>query len=153
MRSALIICIGNDLAADDGIGHVIYGRLSNRDLPAGTRNKFLSMGGMAILEELGGEDMLVVVDAVQFGSPPGTVHTLDWQHLPPATLRPVSGHGIGVREAIEVAKSLYPERTPKQVYLVGIEGKCFDQLGAGLSEEVAGAVDSSVQEVIRLLQS
>ena len=153
MKSALIVCIGNDLAADDGIGHVIYERLMNRELPSSTRNILLSLGGMTLIEELGGEDLLVVVDAVQFGSSPGTVHTLDWEQLPPATLRPVSGHGIGVREAIEVARKLYPERIPKQVYLIGIEGKCFDQLGGGLSKEVTCAVDSAVNEVLRLLNN
>ncbi len=150
MKSALVVCIGNDLAADDGIGRVIYEKLEGT-LPAGTNSRFLGTGGMALLDEFGGEDLLVVVDAVQFGSSPGTVHVLDWDRLPPATLRPVSAHGIGIRETIEVSKRLFPEQTPRHVYLVGIEGKCFNQLGAGLSSDVADAVDSAVSEVLHLL--
>ncbi len=151
MKSALIVCIGNDLAADDGVGHVVYERLNSKVLPTGTRSRLLGVGGMALLDELDGEDLLVVVDAVQFGSAPGTVHILDWEQLPPATLRPVSGHGIGIREAIEVAQHLFPEKSPQHVYLVGIEGKCFDELGAGLSPEVAEAVDNAVSKVLHLI--
>ena len=153
MKSALIVCIGNDLAADDAAGRVIYKKLEKRILPPGTRSRFLGTGGIALIDELGGEDMLVVVDAVQFGASPGTVHVLDWDQLPPATLRPVSVHGIGIREAIEVAKGLFPRQTPRHVYLVGIEGKCFNQLGAGLSAEVADAIDSAVSEILQLLNS
>ena len=153
MLSTLIVCIGNDLAADDGVGHAIFERLTSEDLPTGTRTRLLGVGGMALLDELDGEDLLVVVDAVQLGYEPGTIHILDWNQLPPVTLRPVSGHGIGIREAIGVAQRLFPEKTPQQVYLVGIEGKCFDQLGAGLSPEVADAVDIAVSKVLHLVDS
>ena len=152
MGTALIVCIGNDLAADDGVGHVVYHALVQKNLPEGTRLELLGVGGMDLLEVMEGEDNLVVVDAVQFGAIPGTLHVLDWEHLPCAGPRPVSGHGIGIREAIEVGRRLYPEKSPRQVHLVGIEGKCFDLLGADLSFEVARAVDAAVAEVLHLLQ-
>jgi hydrogenase maturation protease len=150
--SALIVCIGNDLAADDGVGHVVYEGLARKVLPEDTRCALLGVGGMALIDELEGEDLLVVVDAVQLGHKPGTIHILDWNQLPPSTIRPVSGHGIGIREAVEVAQRVCPEKTPKRVYLVGIEGKCFDELGAGLTEEVAEAVDGAVKEVMNLVE-
>ncbi len=153
MKSALIVCIGNDLAADDAAGLIIYKKLEKSILPPGTRTSFLGTGGITLIDELGGEDILVVVDAVQFGAAPGTVHVLGWDRLPPATLRPVSGHGIGIRETIEVAKRLFPEKTPRHVYLVGIEGKCFNQLGAGLSAEVADSIEIAFSEILHLLYS
>lgn len=142
--NALVICIGNDLVADDGVGHVVYNELTRRDLAQGTRLKLLGLGGMALLGEFSGEDLLVVVDAVQFGVSPGTVHVLDWEDLPEGGSH-VSCHGIGIREAIEVSKKLYPETTPKSVYLVGIEGQCFDQLGKGLTAEVAASIPSAIE--------
>lgn len=142
--NALVICIGNDLVADDGVGHVVYNELTRRDLPQGTRLKLLGLGGMALLGEFSGEDLLVVIDAVQFGVSPGTVHVLDWEDLPEGGSH-VSCHGIGIREAIEVSKKLYPETTPKSVYLVGIEGQCFDQLGKGLTAEVAASIPSAIE--------
>lgn len=150
--TALVVCIGNDLVADDGVGHVLYQELNRRDLPEGTRLKLLGLGGMAMLSEFGGEDILIVVDAVQFGVAAGTVHVLDWEDLPQAGSH-VSCHGIGIREAIEVSRKLYPENTPKTVYLVGIEGQCFDQLGEGLTSEVAENIPAAADSIIDLLSN
>jgi hydrogenase maturation protease len=71
--------------------------------------------------------------------------------LPAIRPRPVSGHGIGIREAIAVGKKLYPERVPEKIYLVGIEGSCFNPLGVGLTAEVARAVPVAVAAVVSLL--
>jgi hydrogenase maturation protease len=152
MGTALIVCIGNDLAADDGVGHAVYHALEKVELPEGTRLKLLGVGGIDLLAVTEGEDNLVVVDAVQFGAAPGTLHVLDWEQLPCGEPRPVSGHGIGIREAIEIGWRLYPEKTPRHVHLVGIEGKCFDLLGVKLSVEVADAVEEAVVQIRRLLK-
>ena len=149
---ALVICIGNQLVADDGVGWVRYQRLREGCLPDNVRLVFLGLGGLDLLEEIDGEEVLVVVDGVQLGATPGTVHQLDWEQLPGAAPRPVSGHGIGVREAISVGRLLYPEKVPKEIFLVGVEGKCFDQLGQGLTDEVARAVPQAVATVIALVQ-
>ncbi len=93
---------------------------------------------------------LVVVDAVQLGAPPGTIHVMDWSMLPSSRSH-VSCHGIGIREAIEVSQRLYPEVTPTRVHLVGVEGQCFDRLGEGLSAEVAAAVEPAAAAVRELL--
>lgn len=151
MGTALIVCIGNDLAADDGVGHAVYHHLLQIGLPKDARLVLLGVGGLNLLEELAGEDRLVVVDAVHFKAEAGTVHTLDWGEIPALMQRAVSGHGIGIREAIEVGRRLAPENMPTQIYLVGIEGKCFDELGTGLSEEVAAAVETAARKVLQLV--
>ena len=150
--AALIVCIGNELVADDGVGWVVYERLRGSRLPENVRLVFLGLGGIDLLEEIDGEEVLVVVDAVQLGAVPGTIHQLGWEQLPTTPPRPVSGHGIGIREAISVGRKLYPERVPKEIFLVGVEGKCFDQLGMGLTDEVAGAVPQVVATVINLVR-
>ena len=150
--TALVVCIGNDLVADDGVGHAVYAELSKRVLPQGTRLRLLGLGGMALLDEFDGEDILIVVDAVQFGVAGGTVHVLSWAELPGSESH-VSCHGIGIREAIEVARKLYPEKSPESVFLVGVEGQCFDRLGAGLSSEVAVSIPVAAEKVIELLNT
>lgn len=149
-RRVLVVCIGNELVADDGVGWVVYQELRRLELPQGVRLVFLGLGGIDLLEELDGEELLLVVDGVQLGAPPGTVHRLGWEDLPQAPARPVSGHGIGVREAITIGRRLYPQRVPAETRLIGIEGRCFDRLGQGLSPEVAGAVPEAVGIVASL---
>lgn len=149
---ALIVCIGNELVADDGVGCAVYEQLRERVLPDHVRVAFLGLGGLDLLEEIAGEELLIVVDGVQLGGPPGMIHCLGWDQLPAMQPRPVSGHGIGIREAIVVGKTLYPERVPEKIYLIGIEGSCFNQLGVGLSDEVARAVPEAVDVVLSLLR-
>lgn len=150
MSETLIVCIGNALAADDGAGYAVFTELGRSTLPEGTRLRFIGLGGIDLLEELAGEELLIVVDAVQFGALAGTVHVMSWEQLPFTDLRPVSGHGIGVREAIEVGRKLYPEKMPEKIFLVGIEGKCFDQLQEQLTAEVAAAIPAAVSAVRNL---
>jgi hydrogenase maturation protease len=149
---SLVLCVGNDLVADDAAGCHVHERLQEAILPPGTRTKFLGLGGLAILDHLEGEDNLVLVDAVSLGAPAGTVHVLAWDDLPCVYATPVSLHGIGLREAIEVGKRLMPEAMPRRVVLVGIEGRCFDLVGHPLTPEVAAAITPATDEVIRCLE-
>jgi hydrogenase maturation protease len=151
MMRSLVVCIGNDLVADDAIGHEIYRLLNERALPEGVRVCLLGVGGMDLLDEVNGEDLLIVVDAVQFGAAPGSVHVLDWEKIPSNQLRPVSGHGIGVKEALQVCRKLYPEKAAGSVYLVGVEGQCFDMVGAGLTPAVLSGLPEAVEKIIALL--
>ena len=54
MASSLIVCIGNDLVADDAVGHAIHRVLADSSLPEGTTLKFLGLGGMDLIEVSGG---------------------------------------------------------------------------------------------------
>lgn len=152
MASSLIVCIGNDLVGDDAVGHAIHKVLADMPLPPGAKLKFLGLGGMDLIEVIEGEDRLIVVDAVQLGKDVGTVHVLNWEQLPYMEPRPVSGHGIGIREAIEVTKRLYPERVPASIYLVGVEGICFNKVGEPLTPAVGKAVPLAVENIVKLAE-
>ena len=150
MKRVLIVCIGNSLVADDAVGYHLYTLLGEEVLGPDVRRCMLGTGGMAIIDELAGEQCLIVVDAVQLGANPGTIHVLGWEELPRNEMRPVSGHGIGVREALQVCHRLFPEKVPARTYLVGIEGACFDLVGAGLSPHVEKALPHAVEHILDL---
>ena len=150
-NTGLIVCLGNSLIADDRAGYAVYELLRQQPLPPGVRIELLGVGGIRLLDELSGEAILVVVDAVRLDAPPGTLHVLDLERLPGTRGAPVTSHGIGLREAIGIGRQLYPERMPGVVVLVGIEGRCFDVLGADMTPEVAAAVPAAAAEVIRLV--
>ncbi len=151
MASSLVVCIGNDLVADDAFGHRLYYLLQETLQNKDVRLCLLGVGGMAVVDELAGEELLIVVDAVQFGALPGSVHVLAWDQIPATQMRPVSGHGIGVREALQVCRKLYPEKMPEKIYLVGVEGACFDKIGAGLSPEVKTALPRALETIAKLI--
>lgn len=144
-----MICVGNALVGDDAVGCAIFERLVGSPLPRCVGLELLGVGGIGLLDRLSGEEALVMVDAVQFGATAGTVHVLARADLPPA-VRPVTSHGIGLREAIELGEILFPERVPATAFLVGVEGRQFDRVGEGMTPAVAAAVEPAVRHVLDL---
>lgn len=151
---AVVVCVGNDLVADDAVGYEIYRRLAVASLPPGTTLHYAAVGGIALLDYLtGAASALVVVDAVQFGAPAGTIHRLPWDELPDFGAGAISAHFIGLRETVDVGRLLYPERLPATITLVGIEGRCFDRPRDCMSPEVAAAIDPAVACIGEYLQT
>jgi hydrogenase maturation protease len=151
MGRAVVVCVGFSLVADDGVGMAVCDRLEKSALPQGSRLRPLAEGGIKLLNELEGEDLLIVVDAVKLGGPPGKVHALDWTALPRDTASR-GAQGVGLREALEVGRRVFPERMPRQVVLVGVEGKVFEPMGAPMSPEVNAAIEPAVQRVLKMLR-
>ncbi len=141
----VVVCVGNDLVADDAVGYEVYRRLADSGLPPGVTLHYAAVGGIALLDYLtGGETAMIVVDAVQFGAPTGTIHKLGWDELPSFGSGAISAHFIGLKETIDIGKLLYPELLPSTVTLVGIEGRCFNSTREAMSPEVAAAIDPAV---------
>lgn len=153
-RSTLVVCIGNELVADDAVGFEIFTRLDSMDLPKNVRLSYMGVGGIDLLDRLqGDEQAMIVVDAVQFGAPPGTIHQLAWDEIPANGNSAISAHGIGLKEAIEVGKLLCPEKLPAQITLFGIEGRCFNRMREYMTPETAAAIPKVVQSIERQLRS
>lgn len=146
-RRAVIFCIGNELIADDAVGFEVHRRLCG----IGARLEYLGVGGIDLLSRLEGETDMIVVDAVQFGADPGTVHLLPWDELPAASTE-ISAHGLGLRETVEIGRILYPERMPQRITLVGIEGRCFNETRDRMTPEVAQAIDLAVAKIAELVE-
>ena len=144
----IVVCIGNELVADDAAGYEVFLRLSPL---LHARLEYCGVGGIDILPLFAGETDLIVVDAVQLGAAPGTVHVLPWEMLPQNGTE-ISAHGLGLREAIEIGRILYPEQMPKWVTLVGIEGRCFNLMREFMTKEVFQAIDVAVSTVKELVQ-
>jgi hydrogenase maturation protease len=144
----LIACIGSDLAADDGVGHAVYQRLLRSALPEHVGVEFFGLGGLQLVEQLAGEQMLIVVDAVQLGTEPGRVHLLDLDDLPTDAGFGKTAHQMGLTEALQLGRRLAPQKMPLRVVLVGVEGRVFDRLDQALSPEVEAAVTRAVEVVL-----
>jgi len=146
--AALVVCIGNELVADDAVGYHIYRQLQPQAVLADMRLEYCGVGGVALLELLTGEEMLlIVVDAVQLGAPTGTLHRIPWEQLPGQAEHAVSAHGIGLKDTIAIGRALYPERIPERIVLIGVEGCCFDELGGEMTPEVTAAIPAAIRAI------
>ena len=146
-RRTIVVCIGNELIADDAAGYEVYRRLA----PLAARLEYSGVGGIDILPLLEGEAHLIVVDAVQLGAAAGTVHVIPWELLPESG-EEISAHGLGLREAIEIGRILFPEKIPGRVTLVGIEGRCFNRTRDFMTHEVSRSIDVAVARVREMVQ-
>lgn len=126
---ALVVCIGNELVADDAAGVLVHARLMQEQLPSSVTLLCLGLGGIRLLDDLDGQDLLVLCDAVRFGAPVGTVHPIEWLDRPYTPAPAVSAHGIGFEEVLAITRALFPEKLPRRALMVGIEGACFDVVG------------------------
>jgi hydrogenase maturation protease len=137
-----VIGVGNAYRGDDAAGLVVARRLRERGVEA------IEQEGepVALIDVFAARDAVVLVDAVQSGAPPGTVHRFDVSDGPlPRELRgSTSTHAVGLGEAIELARAL--GRLPPRVVVYGVEGARF-ATGAGLSYEVEAALAPLVEAI------
>ncbi|MBT1074154.1 hydrogenase maturation protease [Geobacter grbiciae] len=144
----VVVCVGNDLVADDAVGFEVYRRLTESPLPPGVTLHYAAVAGIDLLDYLTGkESAMIVVDAVQFGAPTGTIHNLRWDELPDFGAGAISAHFIGLKETIDIGRFLYPELIPTTVLLVGIEGRRFNQTRDAMSSEVAAAIEPATASI------
>ncbi|HSE10948.1 MAG TPA: hydrogenase maturation protease, partial [Nocardioidaceae bacterium] len=127
--SGLVIGIGNRSRGDDAVGPEVASRVASLNLRGVT---VVEHGGpLALVDQLGEHDDVVVVDATASHGEPGSVRVVRVGETPlkfdPAF---TSSHGIGVAEAVELARSL--GRLPRRLTLVGVEAADFEA-GAPLS--------------------
>jgi hydrogenase maturation protease len=133
----MIIGVGNAYRGDDAVGQVVAQRLREEPLNHVTV-LVQDSAGADLLESWRDTDVVMLIDAVQSGARPGTVHCIEATERPvPKTLRHCSTHAFGVGAAIELARVL--QQLPPRLVIYGIEGQTFD-MGAGLSEAVAQTV-------------
>ena len=137
----LVIGYGNRRRGDDAAGPLALDRLAAM-APTGVTLEEFDGDGVSLLDRWRGHDVVVVIDAVKSGGPPGIVITVSWEQLERGnTVRTVSSHGMGLTEAIRLGRVL--GRLPRRLWVVGIEGTRF-AAGAEASDAVRqGAVDAA----------
>jgi hydrogenase maturation protease len=113
-----VLGLGNDLLADDGIGHLAVAALGPR-LAGRADVEATALHGLALLDLLTGYDAAVVLDAACTGARPvGTVYEID-----PATLARIespSPHFAGFPEMLDLAARL-GLRFPRKVRIIAVE--------------------------------
>lgn len=145
MSRVVVIGVGNPYRGDDAAGLAAAERLQSR-VPEHVSVLPCEQEPSRIVDAWQGARAAVVVDAVQSGSEPGTLHRVDATTEPvPAHVFRSSTHAFGVGETIEVARAL--GRLPARIVVYGVEGASF-AAGIGLTPRVETAVDEVVAAVL-----
>lgn len=147
---ARVVGVGQRAAGDDGVGLAVLEELARRSLPAGTALVPLA-DPMDLVSLLESEEPVVLVDSV-LASPSGVVVELGPHELSDRAAQPASSHGMGVAQAIELARTLSPRGGATNVRVVAVTIARPDRYRVGLSPEVAAAVPKAADHVLQLLE-
>ncbi|MBI5301734.1 MAG: hydrogenase maturation protease [Chloroflexi bacterium] len=159
MKRVLIAGMGNVLRRDDGFGVQVAKHLADTNtFPANVKVVEVGIGGIHLVQELmAGYDVLVVVDAVEHGSAPGTMRASQadvpdlgsWEE--DARRDFLSDmHYTTPSQALILAKALGV--LPPQVFIVGCQPGDVNDLGIGLTEPVARAAQTTIRVIEKIVR-
>jgi hydrogenase maturation protease len=146
-----IICLGNELVCDDGVGIRIGRILRMLRLPDDVRVELVPNLGFELLELISQSQQLILVDAMRTGRAAGECQLLDLTEIAQMATSPYSCHGVGLAEVVHVARELTGGSSPSSVLVLGIEAPVLDRFGFELSNEVALAIPVAVERILRLV--
>jgi hydrogenase maturation protease len=170
-----VLCLGNELISDDGLGIVAARSLSGRLALAGTTvppgeafdpavtvRAFevpgvgpvevveTALTGMYLLESVVGASRLIVIDTVVTGATdPGTVLELKESDLDGP--RGGSPHYIGLLETLDLARALGLD-APADVVIVAVEAGDYMTVGGEMTAPVEAAVPVVAERAMALIR-
>jgi hydrogenase maturation protease len=139
MRS-LIICIGNPMRSDDGLGFRVWEELRARGVHA-------ILSGPDLPPQITDFDRVILIDAIDFKAEPGSVFEGRIEDLDVLESRS-STHGLSPLSFLKIIKEVTGR--PEEAILIGVQPKSLEE-GEGLSEEVERAVSEVIDRVMRLI--
>lgn len=140
----VILGIGNTILSDEGVGvRAAEAIEAAYDLPEGVEVIDGGTAGMELLGPLTNTDLLVVLDAVKSGKPPGTVIKLAGDQVPVFFRSKLSPHQVSICDVL--AGLEFSGEAPGDLVLIGVEP---DNLDLGL--ELTPAIAAKVPEIVAL---
>lgn len=133
--NVLVLGIGNILLHDEGVGVRAIEELEQYySFPDGVELVDGGTCGLELRDTMSGRDLLVIIDAMKHGSPPGTVYRLDDGGVPAHFHTRISPHQLGISDLL--ATMALTDSLPSRMVLFGVEPLDLST-GLGLSPAVA----------------
>lgn len=149
-RSVTVIGLGNPLMGDDGLGVLATQRLREEwHIPPEVELIDGGTWGMKLLPAIEDAESLLLIDAIDFGMPPGTDIELDRNEIPRAFALKVSPHQIDVAEVLALGE--LRNRLPDRMVALGLQPEKIE-FGAPLSRRVAERMDSLIANIVYQLK-
>lgn len=146
MKPILVLCLGNEVLSDDSFGFHVAQRL----ICAGATDDqadimFSSIAGFSLLDLLTGRSRVLVVDTIQTGARPGTIHFFPAGNLTPSRHLIIS-HQISLPTAIALGRLIGLEM-PETIDVLSVEAKDVETLSESMTPEIGASLDEAVVRV------
>ncbi len=150
MKPILIICLGNPLMRDEGIGIRLASELMVHlsDNPH-VEVMDLGTGGLSVMHAIAGREKIIFVDCAIMGHTPGLMHRFTPEQVTSKKLRMrYSLHEGDLLNTIELSRRL--GECPDDIVIFGIEPKEISH-GEGLTSELENNIQQYVQTILKEL--
>jgi hydrogenase maturation protease len=148
----LILGLGNPLLRDDSIGLQVVQELRPMlEMDPDIELDQDYWGGLRLMERMIGFERAIIIDAIQTGAEPGTIHLLSPGDIP--TQRSASAHDVNLPTALEFGRQAGAQLPSEgQILLIGIEAEDVLTFDENLSPNVQQALPRAVETVLAALE-
>jgi hydrogenase maturation protease len=148
----LVLGIGNVLWADEGFGVRAVEALHQRwQMPANVSLVDGGTQGLYLLEYVCAADRVIVLDAIDYKLPPGTLRVFRDAEVPVWSDTVMSLHQATFQELLSLAR--LRDRFPEKITLIGVQPDVLDDLGGSLSTRVRARLDEAVELAVAELSA
>ncbi|MFC1793356.1 hydrogenase maturation protease [Planctomycetota bacterium] len=150
MKPTLIICLGNPLMRDEGIGirlatELLVHLADNPDVEV----MDLGTGGLSVMHAIEGRDKIIFIDCAIMGQPPGLMCRFTPEQVRSNKVRMrYSLHEGDLLNTLELSRRL--EQCPDDIIIFGIEPKEIAP-GQGLTSELENNIRQYVRTILEEL--
>ena len=142
---AIVLGIGNVLLGDEAVGVRAIEALAAYSLPPEVEVVDGGTCGMELLDQLADADLLIVVDAVLAGKPPGELVRLAGDEVPVFFRSKLSPHMIGLPDVL--ASLEFCGHKPRELVVIGVQPISFE-LSLEMTPLIAARVPQLVAAVL-----
>lgn len=151
MSRVLILGVGNILWADEGFGVRAVEELHARYMfPEEVALVDGGTQGLLLLPMVEDAKIVVLLDAVDFGLPPGTLHIADGDEVPHRlTAKKMSLHQTSMLDVLGLAR--LAGRFPRHLRLIGVQPLDMENYGASLTAPVRAMIAPAIAATLAYL--
>jgi hydrogenase maturation protease len=149
-RAAVVLGLGNVLWADEGFGvravEALHARFA---MPPGVEIVDGGTQGFALMDYVASARRLLVLDAIDFGLPPGSLKVLRDAEVPAWGGVKMSPHQTGFEEILAIAQ--LRGTAPASVVVIGVQPEQLDDFGGSLRPAVKARIPEAVAAAVQTL--
>jgi hydrogenase maturation protease len=141
--AAVVLGLGNVLWADEGFGvRAVEALHAGYTMPPGVEIVDGGTQGFALMNYVASARRLLILDAIDFGLPPGALKVLRDAEVPAWGSVKLSPHQTGFEELLAVAQ--LRGIAPESVVLIGVQPEQLDDFGGSLRPAVKARITEAV---------
>jgi hydrogenase maturation protease len=150
-HEALVLGIGNILWADEGFGvRAVEALNAAYVFPESVALVDGGTQGLYLYDAVASARRVLVLDAIDFGLPPGTLAVKSDAEVPALIRNNVSPHQMGFGDVLALA--FLRSESPQSVTLIGVQPEELEDLGGSLRTAVRARIGDAVELAVRELE-